>query len=111
MPDMLTSMYNAKDRLPKGRETHVVYSIECKTCGGQYIGETQCSLPVREKEHREAVRLANQEKPAVAEHVYKQITPHEIDWNNIKILDRAVRLGKQREKSGSHLQSTLKNQR
>ena len=27
----------------------------------------------------------------VAEHVYKQTPPHEIDWNNIKIIDRVVR--------------------
>ena len=111
MPDTLRSMYNVKDRLPRGTETHVVYSIECKTCGGQYIGETQRALAVREKEHREAVRLANQEKSAVAEHVYNQTTVHEIDWNSSKIIDRAVRRTERkiRESFAIHMKKPVMN--
>ena len=81
--------------------------LNCKMCGGQYIGETQRALAVREKEHSEAVRLANEETSAVAEHVYNQTTPHEIEWNNSKIIDRAVRRTKRkiRESFAIHMKN------
>ena len=58
---------------------------------GKYIGETQRALAVREKEHRDAVRLGNIDRSAVAEHVHDQVVHHEIDWNSVRIADRAVR--------------------
>ena len=64
-----------------------MYSLECKTCKGKYIGETQRALAVREKERRDAVRLGNTGKSAVAEHVVQ----HEIDWSSVRIVDGAVR--------------------
>ena len=57
MPNTVRTMYCFKDKL-KGTETHV-YSLECKTCKGKYIGETQRAWAVREKERRDAVRLGN----------------------------------------------------
>ena len=35
------------------------------------------------------MRLANWEKSAVAEHVYNQEEPREIDWGSVRIIDRA----------------------
>ena len=91
MPNTLRPMYCVKDQLSKGTETNVVYSLECKTCQGKYIGETQRALAVREKEHRDAVRLGYVDKSAVAEHVHDQLAQHEIDWDSVSIIDRAVR--------------------
>ena len=69
--------------------THAVYSVTCKTCNAEYIGETQRALRVRGNEHRDAVRLGNCLKSAVAEHVHNYEVPHEVDWNSLKVVDKS----------------------
>jgi len=58
-----------KDAL--GIRTPGVYRIPCE-CGQVYIGKACRSIPVRIKEHIRHIRLAQTEKPAVAEHSIKQ---------------------------------------
>ena len=48
-PDTLRHLYQAKDRLPAETKTHAVYSVKCKTCDMEYVGETQRALKVRKK--------------------------------------------------------------
>ena len=48
-PDTLRHLYQAKDRLPTETKTHAVYSVKCKTCDMEYVGETQRALKVRKK--------------------------------------------------------------
>ena len=43
-------LYCAKDPLPKEASTHVVYSVKCKTCKDEYVGETKRALSVRKKD-------------------------------------------------------------
>ena len=57
----------------------MVYSVNCKTCDAEYVGETQRALRVREKEHRDTIRLGHCSKSAVAEHVHDCETLHEVD--------------------------------
>ena len=57
MPNTLRSLYQAKDSLPQEITTNAVYSVTCKTCDAEYIGETKRAIRIREKEHRDAVRL------------------------------------------------------
>ena len=78
-PNTLSSLYNAKDPLPRGSVTHAVYSVKCKTCD-EYVGETRRAVDVRRKEHSAAIRLGQGSKSAIAEHVHEQSMPHEIDW-------------------------------
>ena len=40
MPDTMRNLYQAKDVLPQELSTHVVYSVNCKTCNAEYVGET-----------------------------------------------------------------------
>ena len=46
-------------------------------------------LQVRAKEHRDAMRLGNTEKSAIAQHVHQQKQPHEIDRKTMSGIDRA----------------------
>ena len=48
------------------------------------------ALRVRKKEHCDAIRLGQSLKSAFAEHVHEQSMPHEIDWQGIKAIDRAL---------------------
>ena len=56
-PRTLQSLYCAKDSLPKESSTHVIYSVKCKICKDEYVGETKRALSVRKKKHRDAIRL------------------------------------------------------
>ena len=47
-------------------------------------------MAVREKEHRDTVRLGYVDKSVVAEHVHDQLAKDEIDWDSVSIIDRAV---------------------
>ena len=40
------------------------------------------------KEHRNAIRLAQTEKSAVAQHVHEQAEPHDIDWRSWSVIYR-----------------------
>ena len=55
----------------------------------EYVCETLRALQVRAKEHRDAIRLGNTEKSAVAQHVHQQKEPHEIYWSTMSVIDRA----------------------
>ena len=73
MPNMLRNLYEAKDFLPQETTTNAVYSVTCKSCDTEYIGETKHAIRIREKEHRDAVRLGQCAKSAVAEHVHASV--------------------------------------
>ena len=45
-PNTLCSLYTLKDRLPTDSITSAVYSVKCKTCSGEYVGETLRALRV-----------------------------------------------------------------
>ena len=43
-PNTLCYLYTSKDRLPTDSITSAVYSVKCKTCSGEYVGETLRAL-------------------------------------------------------------------
>ena len=92
MPITLRSLYQAKGALPLEATAHAVYSVTCKTCSAEYIGETQGALCVRGNEHRDAVCLWHCSKSAVAQHVHNYEVPHEVDWNNLKVVNKSKKL-------------------
>ena len=55
----------------------------------EYVGETQRALKVRKKEHENPICLGQTEKSAVAEHVHSEEPPHDIDWQNCKVINGA----------------------
>ena len=100
----LCSLYTSKDRLPTDSITSALYSVKCKTCSGEYVGETLRVLRVRKKEHCDAIRLEQSSESAIAEHVHEQSMPHEIDWQSIKAVDRARWKRERKIKEAFHIQ-------
>ena len=90
-PNTTKRLYSTKDRLPVESVTYAVYSLGCKTCKEEYIGETLRAVSVCCKEHRDAIWLGHTTKSAVAEHVHCQEEVHEIEWKNVRVIDYAKR--------------------
>ena len=42
----------AKDKIPKGKQTGVVYKFDCSECPATYVGETKREVGIRIGEHR-----------------------------------------------------------
>lgn len=99
----LEDLYNCKDKLPSICTTHAVYSIMCETCQGEYVGETLRAVGVRRKEHQDAVRQGDTLKSAIAEHVHGCLQQHVIDWESMKVLDRATSQTERRIKEAVHI--------
>jgi hypothetical protein len=66
-----------------GLRTPGIYSIPCE-CGKVYIGQSGRSVHIRIKEHERYIRLAQTEKPAVAEHTMNQ--DYKIKLHDTKLL-------------------------
>ena len=92
-----------KDCLPPGYSTNVVYAIKCKTCDQEYVCETKRAVKVRCQEHKVAIRLGQTTKSAVAEHVHSSAESHEIDWENVNIVDRAKNTRERRIREAFHI--------
>ena len=109
-PNTLQKLHNVKDSLPLCSATHAIYSIKCKTCDEEYIGESLRSLDTRCREHRDAIWLAQCTKSAVADHVLSEehSQPHEIDWQSVRILGRAQGTAERRMKEA--ILATSKNE-
>ena len=54
------------------------------------------ALEVRLKEHREAIRLNHPEKSAIAKHVLARNGSLDIDWTNVRVIDRATGMKEQK---------------
>ena len=81
-------MFPFKDNITeKTNLSNVVYQIECETCNQTYIGKTERILQLRIAEHNKKQKGEENLKSAIQ--VHKASFPdHNIDANNIKILDR-----------------------
>jgi hypothetical protein len=50
-PPSVQMFFNTKDPVPKHLQSDIVYSVKCKDCGDQYVGETQRQAIRRLWEH------------------------------------------------------------
>ena len=73
-----------KDRVPSIQKSGVVYKIPCASCPASYIGQTGRKLRQRLDEHRRAVRQADFNASALAEHAWTM--EHPVDWDNVQVL-------------------------
>ena len=73
-----------KDPVPDLQRRDVVYKIPCAACSSSYIGQTGRKLSHRLDEHRHAVRQADFNSSALAEHAWT--CDHAVDWSNVKVL-------------------------
>ena len=101
-PQTLGSLYHAKDSLPRNVTTHAVYSVKCKTCSGEYVGETSRAIKVRTKEHQDAIRLGQGVRSAIALHIHDQPS-HEMDWSSLRVIDRARFQNERRIREALHI--------
>ena len=102
-PNTLKPLCAVKDRLPKEATTHAVYSIKCKSCGGEYVGEMLRQVGVWKKEHTDAVRMGQCSRSAIAEHAHSYQQAHEIDWSSIQV-DRARKKTERKIREAFHIQ-------
>ena len=102
-PRMLQHLYNVKDQLAEDTVRNAVYSIKCKTCKKEYIGETQRAIGVRKKEHQSTVRLADFFKSAIAEHVHSEDPVDEVEWSGMKVIDRAGKKIERKVREAMHI--------
>ena len=63
----------------------MVYKINCLDCDSSYVGQTKRKLKTRIKEHKIDIRRSTSEIPVISCHQLNE--RHELDWDNIKILD------------------------
>ena len=89
---VFSTIYNlgtrVKDPTPTDERPDIIYMYKIKCiCGDFYVGETKRTLATKIKEHKAACRLATFERSAVAQHAWQE--GHEINWDDVDILDNA----------------------
>ena len=77
-------LVHPKDKAPPQRKDAVIYSIPCKDCDKEYIGETSRPIAERITEHRRDCRLQRVDSSAVAEHAWGE--QHQPDWQGVTCL-------------------------
>ena len=88
-PSDLGKHFSFKDKITEvEKQSLVVYHIKCKECSDDYIGKTERILAYRIKEHQSSKKdkKGNYESSVYAHHAESK---HVIDWDGIKIVDRA----------------------
>ena len=73
-----------KDLVPDLQRSGVVYKIHCANCPKVYIGQTKRRLSQRLTEHKRAVKVADFNSSALAEHAW--CASHPVDWENTRVL-------------------------
>ena len=87
-PATLGSHFPFKDKITDPKKlSHVIYHLKCKNCEANYIGMSKRIWTHRMNEHEKT-----DENSHVYEHHHED--GHEIDFDNVEILDRADRLKK-----------------
>lgn len=74
-----------KDKVPKNKQTHVIYQIQCKDCEGVYIGQTLQHLSSRINGHK-----YSKNSTALKKHELNK--RHTFDFTDVKILDKEYNL-------------------
>lgn len=73
-----------KDKTPVLQQSELVYELNCQ-CKMKYIGQTKQSLKARLQQHNYDINKSNS-NTGLSAHVTS--TKHEIDFDNVKILDK-----------------------
>ena len=73
-----------KDRVPELQILGVIYKSPCGNCPMVYIGQTGRRLCKRLSEHKRAIRTADFNSSALAEHAWT--ASHPVDWENTCVL-------------------------
>jgi hypothetical protein len=88
-PSDLSKNFKFKDKIIEvEKQSLVVYHIKCSECHADYIGKTERILSYRIKEHQSS-KKDKKGNYASALYEHHKLTNHKIDFDGIKILDRA----------------------
>jgi len=99
-PMTIGSMFPFKDSVKvNNHKSQVVYKLTCKTCKAEYIGRTERILQYRVNEHKSR---APSNKSATKKHTDKYPS-HEMDYNNVEIIDTATNRTKLEVKELLHI--------
>ena len=85
-PNTIGSLFSHKDKTPLLLRSLVVYKIKCRDCDDFYIGKTARCLNRRIDEHRKGKGDDENKSSLFQYSVDKQ---HNIDYDNIEIIDKA----------------------
>lgn len=77
-----------KDKIPKMKNTNVVYEVPCGACPKTYIGETSQFLKTRLDKHKSDVRTRNIGGTGLSQHTLEE--GHIFNFDNTKILDKVT---------------------
>ena len=78
----------------------IVYKINCLNCESSYVGQTKRKLKIRIKEHKTDIKKPTSEISVVSHRLNEM---HELDWDNIRILDTEQSLMKRRISEMIHI--------
>lgn len=96
-PNTISNLFPFKDRIrDTDLQSLVVYKINCKQCNTEYIGKTERILIHRLNEH------AKSSKSACYQHTVDN-HGHVMDYENVKVIDRASSDFKLRMKELLHI--------
>ncbi|KAG5326430.1 CP9E2 protein, partial [Pseudoatta argentina] len=87
--------------LPKDDQCGVVYKINCLNWESSYVGQTKRKLKTRIKKHKADTKKSFSENSVVSRHHLNEM--HELDWDNIRILDTEQSLMKRRISEMIHI--------
>jgi hypothetical protein len=77
----IQNFFSYNDKIDQDLKSKIIYSVECLNCEKIYIGKTIRHFCTRKEEHR------TDKESTVFKHVQKM--GHEMNWEEMKILDSA----------------------
>lgn len=93
-----------KPTIPKDEQTNLIYKIDCLDCPKTYIGQTKQYLKNRIKDHKNSIKITNQNPTALSKHALDEL--HNFNFNNTQILDFASNYKKRNLKEMIHIKKT-----
>ena len=97
-----SQLMRPKDALGELKQSGVVYSIPCKDCDVEYIGETGRAFGTRQDEHERAVQLKKSGNSALAKHVHDE--DHSVAWKKSRILCKENRWAQRKWKEACFIE-------
>ena len=83
----------------------MIYKINCLDCDSSYLDQTKRKLKTRIKEHKVYIRRSTSEMSVISRHQLNEM--HELDWDNIRILDTEQLLLKRRISEMIYIKSQI----
>jgi hypothetical protein len=87
-PKQIRELFKFKDQISSQLKSYVVYKINCRSCNACYIGKTIRHLRTRIEEHKNGIGSREEEVSSVYKHMLEN--NHEIDFENVEVLDSAT---------------------